>query len=34
MMPNTNLIQSTIENELLLERWIGVILDCPIMNEN
>ena len=34
MMPNTNLIQSTIENELLLERWIGVIFDCPIMNEN
>ena len=34
MIPYTNLIQSTIENELLLESWIGVILDCPIMNDN
>ena len=33
MMPNTDLIQSTIENELLLESWIGVILDRPIMKE-
>ena len=33
MMPNTDLIQSTIENELLLESWIGVILDRPIMIE-